>query len=66
MSCNHSLDHFTTNYVNNFEWKLEHQKRFAENKKILGSKFCMLKFPGPDQTFNAMCDASNFDKLKKN
>ena len=44
---------------NNFEWTTEHQKRFEEIKTLLTEELSDT-IPDPDQTFYAMCDASNF------
>ena len=44
---------------NNFEWTTEHQTRFEEIKKLLTEQISNT-IPDPNQTFYAMCDASNF------
>ena len=45
---------------NNFEWTTEHQTRFNEIKKLLREQISNT-IPDPNQSFYAMCDASNFD-----
>ena len=42
----------------NFEWTIEHQKRFEEIKTHLTEQISNT-IPDPDQPFYAMCDASN-------
>ena len=44
---------------NNFEWNTEHQARFEEIKKLLTEQISNT-IPDSNQTFYAMCDASNF------
>ena len=43
----------------NFEWTIEHQKRFEEIKKNLTEQISNT-IPGPNQPIYAMCDTSNF------
>ena len=45
---------------NNFEWTLEHQKRFDEIKTILTEQISNT-IPDPDQPVFAMCNATNFE-----
>ena len=44
---------------NIFEWTIEHQTQFEENKKLLTEQISNT-IPDPNQPFYAMCDASNF------
>ena len=44
---------------NNFEWTIEHQKRFAEMKILLAEQISNT-IPYANQPFSAMYDASNF------
>ena len=44
---------------NNFEWTTEHQTRFEEIKTLLNEQL-LDTILNPDQSFYAMCDASNF------
>ena len=44
---------------NNFEWTTDHQTRFEDIKKLLTEQISNT-IPDPNQSFYAMCDASNF------
>ena len=44
---------------NNFEWTIDHQKRFKEVRTLLTEQLSNT-IPDPNQPFYAMCDASNF------
>ena len=51
--------YITLRQQNNFEWTLEHQKRFDEIKIFLTEQISN-SIPEPDQPCYAMCDVSNF------